>query len=416
MKNELVILFIIFLLLSCNRQNGNDQKIMHVFKNLETTGYTDNSQISSENKGKGIIVDLSKIRQNEVIRLSEFVEGLSFVKLENSVESLIGDIDKIELKDNFLYILDRQKMKTLKKFRKDGVYVCSFGKIGPGPEEQQEITDFFVSEDGIIIYDKFRNKFFFYDITGIFLYSRKLPYLFWSFYLFDKNNYIVHGLDADNYHLPEILGYSILKTDSNQVVQKKGAYRELDKYILFTAKNNMIAVNNRLYYHEPFKDTIFSVDKKGDLYYDYVLNFGKYHLPEELLLKENENQLRKSSELEQAMFIGNYVPVNDFLYAGFALKANLYHVIYSEFSQSIWCGNKVFDDMFYCFQLNNILAGSENTLIGYEHAYVFQDIYKSRTKEDWEKIVKDTTFISFMDNLDEEDNPVIVFYELENKK
>jgi hypothetical protein len=197
------------------------------------------------------------------------------------------------------------------------------------------------------------------------------------------------------------------------MVLNKGSYHPKDKYTTHIAKNNMTEINNMLYYHEPFNDTVFSIDTQGNLYCDFILNFGKYQLPKELLLKENEDKKASAWGNDYyAMFVGNFIPAQDFLYFSFSMKGYLYQAIYAFQSKKIVCGKFVNDDLYHCFTLGNIMTGTENTLIGYLDAYYFKEVYSTMSKKDWLEKTQNPSLVSFLEGINEEDNPVIVFYEL----
>ena len=157
--------------------------------------------------------------------------------------------------------------------------------------------------------------------------------------------------------MPDILNYSILKTDSNFVVEAKSAFREKDKYTSYTAQNNTVYSNNTLYYHQPFNDTVFSMNKDGQLQYDYIFNFGKHTMPKEFLLTENYARMRNISKSEPYVsFIGNFVPTNDCIYTSFSTKGIVFNCFYFVKSQKLFYGGCA-DDMYYLsFSLDNVLT------------------------------------------------------------
>lgn len=410
-KTLLPSILILLLFYSCSPKN---KKASPIFDDVDATYITEKSKTSASQKGMDIQIDLSDLKTESRLTFSEVFDSISFLKLEKKKESLLGEIDKIIIKNDTFFLLDRYKAKSLKLFDKSGKFLNNIGKIGPGPQEQQEITDFFVTDDKIIIYDQFKSRMFSYSHDGHFLNSKKTPFIFNSFYILSDNEYIIHCLDSDNYHIPDMLGYSIFKTDSNFVIHNKGAYRAKDVYVSILAKNNLFSTENNLYYHEPLNDTIFSINRKGNLFYDYIVNFGKYKLPKEYWLEENHREFSKAwRSKEYAIFFGEIVPTPNYLYFNFTMKESLYHAIWSHKTGAISVGKNTIDDMYYFFPLSdNILTCSGDVLIGSIETHYLVEKFQAFPKQEWLEATKDSTFVNFLDDLDYEDNPVLVFYHL----
>lgn len=410
---KVVLFIILFAILSSCIQQAKRGHVM--FENVDPYQIAGKSKVANGNKGLDIHIDYKKIDKNSVIKFSDVFDSIGFLKLESNSESMIGSVNKLCIEAGFYYILDTYKAKTLKKFNQDGLYVATFGKIGSGPEEIQEITDFFVNSTGVIIYDQFKSKLFYYSLDGEFLCSKSVPFILNSFFYFSDNEYIFHLFDSDNYHIPDILGYSILKTDSNFVVENKTSFREKDKYTNHVSKNDIVFSNNTYYYHPPFNDTIFSINKDGSLNYDYIFNFGKYSLPDEFLLRKNKKRKREAwNNEEYVMFVGDFIPTEHFVYTTFSMQGDLYHSFYSNKTGNIVCGRYTLDDMYYSFSLSNILSSKGNTLIDVVNAYQIKESIRRMNLEELKSHLPQG-YLEFWNSIDDDDNPIIAFYKLKDQ-
>ena len=65
---------------------------------------------------QAIDIDVDKNPLVDKIKISSWVDSISFVQLSSSDNALIGSINKLIRKTNDIYILDRYKTKSLKKF------------------------------------------------------------------------------------------------------------------------------------------------------------------------------------------------------------------------------------------------------------------------------------------------------------
>lgn len=92
------------------------------------------------------------------------------IPLETTDESIIGEINKLEIVHDTLYILDDdQDMIFL--FDKTGKYITRIADIGRGPEEYLYIDDFHIDGDIIYVIAGGNQKVFCYDLQGKFLSS-----------------------------------------------------------------------------------------------------------------------------------------------------------------------------------------------------------------------------------------------------
>lgn len=413
MKNNMLLsLIAVFFICSCI---DLDRRKAALFANVDAITVTKNVSLKEKKEGRNISVNLKQLKPSTTLVFSEVFDTVRYIKLEDHPDILIGNIDKLLQKNDTFYVLDRYKAMKLAVFDGNGNFIRTFGQAGGGPQEQQEITDFVVTNKEVILYDQFKAKLFYFSHDGSFLSSKSVPFIFNAFAVRDENNYVFYCIDADNYHLPEILGYSILQTDSNFVVKNKNAFREKNKYENYLA-HNLVSSGKSLYYKEPLNDTIFQIEKDGTLLSDFIVDFGKYKLPDKYLLEENKRERRRIVKDEYyAMFVDQFFPMDDFLYFSFSLKSTLHHVVYSYKTGKIFDGGNTLDDTFYTFPIENILTCKDNKLIGTVDCDELVDWYKRCSQDgNWVNLVKDNIFKNFMSRLDYELNPLIVIYELKN--
>ncbi|MDR3184131.1 MAG: 6-bladed beta-propeller, partial [Prevotellaceae bacterium] len=84
----------------------------------------------------------------EEIKLSDYVKNIKVVKLATSDDVLIGEIVKVEIFNNRIYVLDRQS-NALFVFTDEGEIFYKLRKIGQGPGEYIHLFDFEVTNDGV---------------------------------------------------------------------------------------------------------------------------------------------------------------------------------------------------------------------------------------------------------------------------
>jgi len=82
-------------------------------------------------------IDFSDCIENKKeIKLSDVADTLEFLELKTPKDILVTHIMQVIPVDNFLFVYS---IAGVLKFTRDGKYVTSFSKKGPGPEEYNMI-------------------------------------------------------------------------------------------------------------------------------------------------------------------------------------------------------------------------------------------------------------------------------------
>ncbi len=120
------------------------------------------------------------------------------IPLETVGNALIGEIDKLEMDDNHIVILDKL-IRAVWLFGTDGKYIRRIGRLGNGPKEYVSLDDMcFDKENGTVwIWDRVKQVMLEYDLAGDFLKEvatgfssnvfAKTNEGFWLYYSYLKN-------------------------------------------------------------------------------------------------------------------------------------------------------------------------------------------------------------------------------------
>lgn len=201
---------------------------------------------------------------------------MSFIPLQTTDESIIGKISKIHYRGNKFYILDSQQ-KVIFIFDEQGNFLSKIDNKGKGPCEYIDIWDFYVDNTGFIqiLSQTFPAK--------IIVYAPDLS----------CKEIIVKGWAGDNFS-PLGKGYIIYSPN--------GANQSEKRYYLFYAdkEGNVLdkwlpshnyagySIDHRpfssfgdtLLFHKPFDNHLYQITPQGNISVRYVLDFGKYQIPE----------------------------------------------------------------------------------------------------------------------------------------
>lgn len=103
----------------------------------------------------------------EVIRMSDFVESVEYVKLEATPESLLKHIDKVYLMGDLLLVADF-KTKSIYIFDRRGNYKSKISKIGRASNEyvSMDAVMFDPERKEVLVYDIMTEKVLYYALDG----------------------------------------------------------------------------------------------------------------------------------------------------------------------------------------------------------------------------------------------------------
>jgi hypothetical protein len=128
-----IIIIILLILTGCKQKNNSLALFSDVIPNQYEKNVHDMDIASSQDRHS-----VDKNQLVDKIKISSWVDSISFVQLSSSDNALIGSINKLIRKSNDIYILDRYKTKSLKKFSINGEFITDIGRFGEAPGEYQE--------------------------------------------------------------------------------------------------------------------------------------------------------------------------------------------------------------------------------------------------------------------------------------
>lgn len=230
----------------------------------------------------------------------EIISQIDYVHLESTGENLIGQVDKVIIFDDKIFVLDRTKAKSVFCFGLDGTYLFKVGEFGRGPGEYRELEDIVIDRTALEIGLLGRSEILWYSIkkghfTGS---STKLKKI-----LIERVSYI----DSTT-----LIGHA-----NNQCASRKDCYNfytfnkegeVLTQYLPIEKSRKDVFIE----YDNPFSgdvitesitnlynDTIYGISSKGNLFGKYRLNFGDMALKDRSLLPKKTKDLGRWMSLSE---------------------------------------------------------------------------------------------------------------------
>ncbi|RHJ85460.1 6-bladed beta-propeller [Parabacteroides sp. AM08-6] len=110
-------------------------------------------------------IDINKAEVKNNIPMSIVFKSMKIIPLETNENSLIARINKIEIYNNWIFVIDNFKANTLHIFDKEGNYIKQIGRKGSDPGEYKQLSTFTIDKQNKHVYllDNYLHKIFIYD-------------------------------------------------------------------------------------------------------------------------------------------------------------------------------------------------------------------------------------------------------------
>lgn len=418
-KNIITICSISLAIISC--KNKSTKNIPSQFKNEKQHSLSENDLNIlkiDESSIKKISINDDDLNDNLELKGQTIIDTAWYVKLETTDRSLIGNITKMKILDNKIFILDGRP-SNLFVFAKDGRFLNKIGRKGKGPNEYSVIRDFSIDKKNkkVIIYDDIASILLYYNFDGKISKKEKFPFRFWNFYLNDNKFFFYTGL-SENKHIKYVEKYNLATRDLNSTFVEKFAIPINNKQANFVAKN-----------HFSFNSNIptFSLGVERNVIYDlsndkvsamYKIDFGKLTINKDHLdSKQFRNSVFKETDnLGLALYDGNHLMSETYLYFNFKFKHNKYlnknHVIYNRDSGNLLIWNKfISNDPYSLFKIYPLyLIPKENIFVSTIDPSALKQVAPrilDRKGYENQNHIKDLYY-----SVKENDNPILLFYKI----
>lgn len=365
-----------------------------------------------------IVIDVDNFR-GERIYYSNIFNNVKIIPLETNQKSLIGDIYRINIIDNNIFILDRFNAKSLFIFTKEGEFIRKIGSLGKGPGEYLSPDDFCydIQNNEILLLDGKTQKINVYDLYGNFkrnihikVGTRCTQIAIQNNYIYTNGNPILVKNKDDFYFLNNI--------NTDGTVQKKWLkFPEYgwDSPVTYNS-DEFFQTEKDIKFNRHFINTIYSI-KQNEVYPFITLKSNNVISVKELNELKNAASKRyppilTTVELLQTgkmWGIHNYLENDRIIFFHYHNYKTRYQLIYDLKTRKIKCGFLIDDITFASTDFYDIDA---NSLIG---------IVRTRFDKTLEDIVVEIknknlkipqNELKKLDKINNSSNPVLIFYEL----
>jgi hypothetical protein len=239
-----------------------------------------NPQKKTENKLFTIQLGENMSNKKE-IGLKEIAKNIEYVKLEFKPEFAIGSIRKFIATEKYFFVASDE----VYQFLRTGEFVRKIGKQGRGPAEYPVVVDLTIDESTQKIYvlPAPIKQILVFDFNGIFLNTIQLP---------DRYIESIDAINKGGIALQS--GMNINTTLSTEIINEQGKsilqfnsriFNKIDPANEGKTANVVYQYNNDFFVKECKNDTVYKITNTG-LIPHFIYNLGKYKPP--LVCSESE--------------------------------------------------------------------------------------------------------------------------------
>ncbi|MDR1097536.1 MAG: 6-bladed beta-propeller [Tannerella sp.] len=344
-----------------------------------------------------IVINIDTVKSNPLNSLK--FSHIRYIPLETDEECLIGFANKILIRDSRIYVADFHKAMALFVFDMNGKFLFKIARRGQGVGEYVSFRDFDIQTNGdLYMFDQHRKKILIYNSAGEYLREIYSDFYFSKFCLVNNRMYWSELIERGN-TFANLVAYDM--TDKRtEFILKDEKFLHNEGIINFSDYNFYYSPDNTVYYSPKFSEIIYSIGENG--VYPAIgvknLKIPPKHIIDGWL---QENDIFKRSGLikNSKYFIENAYIYETDKYITFACVKDVLPdvLLYNKCSKSV--RSSWISDYFYGVGIDRIKGSTGKEFFGV--------IAFNPDNESHRKILASREELK---NWNEEDNPVIVFF------
>lgn len=213
-------------------------------------------------------------------------KNVELIKLETSPLSLLGNINRIEMNDSLIFISEFERLSL---FTRKGKFVSQIGSKGNGPDEYIVLSSFYIDNEKqqVTIIDDYKNVLLNYDFKGKYLSTVSVPkksFLSSRCTLLTEDNKLLSYYMMD---MNDTKAYSLFDIES-QEVKHYFSYHPITvgNYMYPFSLHSMARTGKDIDIIMPLCDTIFTYQSKTSSFEPkYIVETPQEMIPKDKIRK-----------------------------------------------------------------------------------------------------------------------------------
>ena len=390
---------------------------------------------AEDSKGKLVVdLDKAKILPEKDFLTSTFFKSIKIIPLETNESCLIGNITKIIVFEQYIFVLDNFIANSLYVFDKEGRFIRKIGSIGQGPGEFDRISDFAIDRVNKTVYIKGGRfpRIHKYDLaTGKFIQTINFDlnaqgghvngfvsvggklYADATFSEHSDKNYLLFTIDESSGKEKD--NYLNVMEYSKGISHENGYF---NRFVQFFLRDNGDAI-----FVQPFMSHVIEITKDG--VFSFIEFKGKNLLTvdeskrakETFYYKNYQKQVQNRTsifDIDKYNHVMSYIEKGDYIIIDKLKGMRFHRLLINKKTKEVSIFDKGYlDDLLFVNKENQIslTLGCYDANGVYYHAYNseyttrFQDLAKAGS------LSPNIIGIEKLEKFDKEDNPVLFYYE-----
>ncbi|MEX0724068.1 MAG: 6-bladed beta-propeller [Gracilimonas sp.] len=351
------------------------------------------------------------------VYVSDFVKQVTYIPLSNTNRTLIGNVDKVRMDEDRIYVLDMYQSVGVFVYDHSGNFLFKIQNFGRGPGEFMGPYDFTIDyeNDEIVIYDARGMKICFYDKeTGQFLREKLFEFRFRRFEAI-SDGFLFH---TDNRPNPNIC-CNIIKTDKDlNIIDEFVRVKDGMRGAFFMTPTNFSKHDDTLFFYSHNDYNIYS-SVNGDFSIYKSFDFGEKNAPEEYYV---DSELEKRDKIlgDNVGMILSFFKNDNMEYIMYSADNKFYTRISSSRSEKVIHTNTdlFVNDMNIGPEFVFALETFENSIIWAVQPYVLTNFLEKKrnelSEEAWEEFRHNNPKLMKLTNsITNDSNPYLVMTEID---
>lgn len=277
-------------------------------------------------------------REDKTMPLSALYEIESYIPLETDDEVFIGEISKLMVVDDTIWILDNMLEQVL-AFTSTGKLLTVIKQKGEGPGQYQRIADVAVSKDAVYIYDAWSRTMLKFGRDGELVAEKKLNLSASTFEVLPSENFVFyHDYTANEGKGEDDIHYNLTLTDKNLQVKSQFIVNDLLPAPEFLIGNhkNFSRNGEDLLLLESYQNVVYRIEDDEVVPY-LKFNWSDDHDANKNVLFKNTRSgdwsVERTMDFENKEELGRMVELQEndrVLICTYFKKGVIYHVFYDK--------------------------------------------------------------------------------------